>query len=158
MEAAIDWFPSCTTVVTAKCTRCRDGNKDPFPILCVQNDRVQAHSPGARLPLSPSAVAAQSGKFSPRLTTVGRTEQCGIFNAGIDSVWIVEGRFKMPDAFELPWMRLAVVPLMGRERFAGFRRSIVDKLIAFAHGHALGCSRRFASRRAGLEPRLAAII
>jgi hypothetical protein len=64
----------------------------------------------------------------------------------------------MPDAFELPWMRRAVVPLMGRERFAGFRRSIVDKLITFALGHALGCRCRFARRGAGLEPRLAAII
>ena len=71
MEAAIDWLPRCTAVVTAKCARCRDGHKDPFPVLVIQNDRVQAHAASARLPLSPGAVPAQSGKFSPRLTTVG---------------------------------------------------------------------------------------
>jgi hypothetical protein len=64
----------------------------------------------------------------------------------------------MPVAFELPWMRRAVVPLMGRERFAGFRRSIVDKFITFAEGHALGCCRGLANRGTRLEPRLAAII
>src|SRR5256885_2372717 len=86
MEAAIDWFPRCTVVVTAKCTRCRDCYKDPFAIPGIQNDRVQAHAPGAWLPLRAGAVTAQSGKFSPRLTPVGGPEQCGIFDAGIDSV------------------------------------------------------------------------
>jgi hypothetical protein len=64
----------------------------------------------------------------------------------------------MPNSFELPWMRLAVVPLVGCERFAGFGRSIVDKLITFAQWHALGRCGRFASRSARLEPGFAAIV
>src|SRR5215212_8839061 len=64
----------------------------------------------------------------------------------------------MPDSFELPWMWSAVVPLMGRERFTGFSRSVIHKLIALAHRHPFGRGNRKTRRRSRLEPRLAAVV
>src|ERR1044072_2948635 len=64
----------------------------------------------------------------------------------------------MPDAFELPWMRSAVIKLMRRERFAGFIRGVVNKLIALALRHSLGRGRRFTGWRSRLEPRQAAVV
>ena len=81
-------------------------------IAGIDQDRVQAHSAGARLPVWPRAVAAQSGQLLPRLSAVGRAEQGGVFNAGVDRVRIGQRRFEMPDALELPGMRRAVVPLV----------------------------------------------
>src|ERR1700738_2640358 len=94
----------------------------------------------------------------PVLTTVGRTEQRGVFHSGVDGVGIGERRLEMPDALELPGLLLAVVELMRGERLAGFFGGVVGKLVAVAFGH---CSRRrsgFAGRRAGLMPGLAAVI
>ena len=87
---------------------------------------MQAHSAGARLPLGPRAVAAEAGEFLPRKAAVAGMEQGGVFHAGIDGIGIGERRFEMPDAFELPGMRRAVVPLVR----AG--DALVDELVA--HG------------------------
>ena len=57
-------------------------------------------------------MAAQPGELLPRLSAVGRAEQGGVFNAGVDRVRIGQRRFEMPDALELPGMRRAVVPLV----------------------------------------------
>src|SRR5919106_6444942 len=94
----------------------------------------------------------------PCLPAVGRTEQGGIFNAGVDCVRIGERWLEMPDALELPGARRAVVELVRGERFAGFGRCVVDKLVAFALGHALRGGGRLAGRCAGLIPCLAAVI
>src|SRR5262245_23829815 len=64
----------------------------------------------------------------------------------------------MPDSFELPWMRSAVVKLMRGERFAGFFRRVIDKLIALTHRHSVRSGRGLAGRSSRLEPRLAAVI
>src|SRR6185369_10919921 len=64
----------------------------------------------------------------------------------------------MPHALELPRMWSAVIKLVRRERLAGFLRRVVNKFIAFAHRHSVGCGRRRAGGRSGLEPGLAAII
>src|SRR5215212_1940489 len=64
----------------------------------------------------------------------------------------------MPDTFELPWMRSAVIKLMRRERFTGFVRRVVNKFIALPFRHSVGRSRRRAAGRSGLEPGLAAVI
>src|SRR4051812_42754150 len=61
----------------------------------------------------------------------------------------------MPDAFEFPRMLRAVVPLM-RCQWSGFR--VVREFVALRLGHALGRGRRFAGRRAGLEPSFAAVV
>src|SRR5438874_12586976 len=55
-------------------------------------------------------------------------------------------------------MLCAVVPLMGGERFAGFRRSVVHKFVALAFGHTAGAGGRFAWRDSGLNPGFAAIV
>src|SRR5215217_3111241 len=52
----------------------------------------------------------------------------------------------------------AVVPLMCRERFTGFSRSVIHKLIALTGRHPFGRGNRQTGRRSGLEPRLAAIV
>ena len=93
-------------------------------IARIENDRVQAHPAGARLPVGPGAVAAQSGEFLPGLPAVGRAEQGGVFHPGVDRVRIGERRFEMPDALELPGVRRAVVPLVR----AG--DAVVDELVA----------------------------
>src|SRR5438876_6236835 len=64
----------------------------------------------------------------------------------------------MPDALEHPRFLRAVVPLMGRERFAGLRRDIVDELVAFAHRPALRSGGRLAGEGGRLLPGLAAVI
>src|SRR5215213_7658557 len=80
VQPLIDWFPRRAAVVTAKRTRRRDGNKDSLLIPRVQQNTVQAHAAGARLPLRSRAVAAQTRKFLPGLTAVVRAKQGGIFN------------------------------------------------------------------------------
>ena len=84
---------------------------------------MQAHAAGAGLPMRPGAVAAQAGKLVPCFSAVGRAEQGGVFNAGIDGVGIGERRFEVPDALEFPGMGRAVVPLVG----AGV--AFVDELV-----------------------------
>ena len=115
---------------------------------------MQAHPAGARLPLGPGAVAAQSGEFVPRLGAVGGAEYRGVFHPGVDGVRIGQRRFEMPDALELPRVLRAVVPLVSGEGFAGFGRSVVDEFVALARGHFAGHDRHFTS---GRLPRLAAV-
>ena len=57
-------------------------------------------------------MAAQSGELFPRLSAVGRAEQGGVFDAGVDGVRIGQRWFEMPDSLELPGVRRAVVPLV----------------------------------------------
>src|SRR6185503_4510911 len=64
----------------------------------------------------------------------------------------------MPNSFELPWMWSAVIKLMGRERFAGFFRRVVNKFVALAHRHSIGRGSRRTGGRARLEPRFAAVV
>jgi hypothetical protein len=58
-------------------------------------------------------VLAEAGQFVPRFGAVGGTEECGVFDSGIDCIHIRERGFEMPNALELPWVGSAVVPLMG---------------------------------------------
>src|SRR5437879_13798738 len=60
----------------------------------------------------------------------------------------------MPHALELPGVLGAVVPLVRGERFARWRRGVVDELVALAFGHLAGRRRHAA---AGRLPRLAAV-
>src|SRR5690606_12266040 len=79
---------------------------------------------------------------------------------------IVRRRLEMPHALELPRMLRAVVPLMCRQRPAGLGRGVVDEPVALALGHhelaGLGIDARILdpvlARRAGLLPRLAAVV
>src|SRR6266446_1320820 len=64
----------------------------------------------------------------------------------------------MPDAFKLPRMLRAVVPLMSCYRFAGFRGGVVNEFVALGFGHAVGSGGRLARGCARLYPSLAAVI
>src|SRR5689334_15645857 len=74
VQPLIDRFPRGAAVITAKRTGGGDSYIDPFAIRRVENDCVQAHAARAWLPLRSSPMAAQSGKFVPGLSAVGRTE------------------------------------------------------------------------------------
>ena len=154
LQPAVDRLPRLAAVVGAEGARGRDGDEDPAGVARIEKDRVQAQPAGARLPLGPGAVAAQSGEFLPRLPAVGRAEQGGVFHPGVDGVRIGQRGFEMPDALELPGVLRAVVPLVRGEGFAGFRRSVVDEFVALAGRHAAGRGRHLAS---GRLPRLAAV-
>ena len=112
LQAAVDRPPRLAGVVGPEGARRRDGDEDPVGVARVEQDRVQAHPTGARLPARSRAVAAQPGKLLPRLPAVGRAEQGGVFDPGVDRVRIGQRRFEMPDALELPGVRRAVVPLV----------------------------------------------
>ena len=124
LQAAVDRPPRLAAVVGPERARRRDGDEDPPGIARIQQDRVQAHPARARLPVRARAVAAQPGKLLPRLAAVGRAEQGGVFDAGVDRVRIGQRRLEMPDALELPGVRRAVVPLVR----AG--DAVVDELVA----------------------------
>ena len=103
-------------------------------------------------------AAAQAGQLVPGLAAVGGAEQRGVLHAGVDGVGVGQRRLQVPDALELPGVLRAVVPLVRRERLAGFRRRVVDELVALALGHAVRRRGRFAGRRPRLMPRLAAVV
>ena len=112
MQAAIDRLPSLAAVIGAKRASRGDRDKDSLWVTWIENDRVQTHSTGARRPGRACAVAAQAGKLLPVLPAVSRAKQRGVFDAGVNRVDIGKRRFEMPDAFELPRVRRAVVPLV----------------------------------------------
>src|SRR5439155_21426639 len=94
--------------------------KHAMRIVRIEQDRVQAHAAGARLPRWPGAVLAQPRQLLPARATVGRAKQRGVLNAGVHRVGIRERWFEMPDALELPRLQAAVVPLVrARDAFVG---------------------------------------
>src|ERR1043166_3852433 len=64
----------------------------------------------------------------------------------------------MPNSLELPRMWSAVIKLVRRKRFARFRRSVVNELVALTHRRAFRRDGWQAGWRSGLEPRFAAIV
>src|SRR2546426_6498633 len=64
----------------------------------------------------------------------------------------------MPDPLEFPWTLRAVIPLVGRQRFSGFRGCVVYELVALSLRHAVGSRGRFPRRCSWLVPSLAAVI
>src|SRR5438552_3460134 len=100
-------------------------------------------------------MAPQAGQLAPALASVGRAEEGGVLDAGVHRVRIIERGLEMPDALEDPGLLDAVVELVGHERFAGFRRVVVDEPVAFARRHAAGPGRNSA---AGGVPGLASVI
>src|SRR5207302_1182977 len=73
-------------------------------------------------------------------------------------VRIGQRRLHVPDALERPGVLCAVVPLVRRERLAGFRTRVVDELVALALGKALRSRGRLVGRRPRLVPGLAAVV
>src|SRR5687767_7187658 len=64
----------------------------------------------------------------------------------------------MPHSFELPRMWSAVIKLVRRKWFAGFGGGVINKLVAFAHGHTFRRHDRRTRWRSGLQPRLATVV
>src|SRR5690606_16430629 len=89
------------------------------------------------------------------LAAVGGFEQRGILDAGVHGIRILRRTLEVPHALELPWMRRAVVPEVRRQRRV---RRVVREDVAFGDREALRRNDRFAGRRAGAGPGLAAIV
>src|ERR1019366_8168932 len=89
-QPAVDRLPSRASVVGAEGARRRDGYVHPPRITGIKNDGVQAHAARSRLPFGTGAVPAQAGEFLPVLATVGRAEDGGIFDAGVNRARIGE--------------------------------------------------------------------
>src|SRR5271157_4473839 len=147
IESLVDRLPRLAAVVSAEGARSRNGDEDPLGVAGIQNDGVQAHPARARLPVRSRAVATQSGELVPRLRTIGGTEYRRVFHPGINCVGIGERRLEVPHPLELPGMLGAIVKLMGGERLACFRRSVVNELVAYAAGELAWLGQRFASGR-----------
>ena len=124
VQPLVDRLPGLAAVVGAEGAGGRDGDEDPLRVAGIEEDGVQAHAAGARLPVGTGAVAAQAGQLLPGLAAVGRAEERRVFDAGVDRVGIGQRRLEMPDPLELPRMRRAVVPLVR----AG--NAVVDELVA----------------------------
>src|SRR5690606_20756994 len=120
MQSAIYRLPGLSTVICAESACSGDRDEHPLRIDGIKKYRMEAHTTRAGLPLRSRHVAAEAGKFFPRLSAVGRLEQCRILCAGIHSVRIIKGGFQVPYAFEFPRMLRAVVPLMRRQGLTRF--------------------------------------
>src|SRR5882762_6520870 len=75
--------------------------------------------------MGPGAVAAESGKLQPRLSSIGCAKDRGVFHPGVNGIRIAERWFKVPDPLELPRVRRAVVPLVS----AG--NAVVNKFVTY---------------------------
>ncbi len=139
VEAAVDGLPRLAAVVAPESARGRDGDEDAVGVNRVENDGVEAEAAAASLPDAGCVVLAQAGQFLPRLPAVAGAEDGRVFDAGVDRVWVVERRLKVPDAFEVPRVRRVVVPLVcarpadvgelvadGRPRLAAVVRAMDD--------------------------------
>src|SRR5580698_4070512 len=153
IESTVDRLSGFAGVVGTEGSRCRDGDKDSVRVAGIENDRMQAHSARAGLPLRAGTVAAQAGEFLPTLAAVGRAKQGSIFDAGVNLIWIGERRFQVPHPLELPRMLGAVIPLMSGERIGG---GVVGEFVA----RALRRTRRgrLSGGRSRLMPGLAAVV
>src|ERR1700675_58995 len=126
IQTTVDRLPAFATIVGTKGSRCRNRNVDALGIAGIENDCVQTHTTGARLPLWAGAMTAQSGEFRPVLSAISRAEEGGVFHACVNRIGVLERRLQMPNALELPRMLRPVIPLMSGERLAAFIRRIVD--------------------------------
>src|SRR3954469_6441208 len=124
VETFRDRLPRRAAIIGAECAGGRNRDIQPIVALGIDEDGVQAEAARTRRPLRAGAVAAQRGELGPARAAVARFEQRGILDPGVHRVWIRQRRLEMPHALELPWVRRAVVPLVGA------RDSLVEKLVA----------------------------
>src|SRR5580704_8426431 len=141
LQSAVDRFPGFTGIIGSEGARRRDRDEYSVRMIRIQKYGVQAHATSAWLPARSRTVAAQSGKFVPRLRTVSRTEQRCVLNTGIDCIWVCERWFEMPYALEFPGMLRPVIPLVRGERLAVLGRSVVHEFVALARRHPVRCCR-----------------
>jgi hypothetical protein len=123
-QAAVHRPPRLGVVVAAEHAGGGDRDEEPSGMDGIEDDRMQAHPAGARLPGLRRLVRAQPGQLLPGLPAVARFEQRGVLDASVDRVGIDCGRLQMPHASELPRVRRAVVPEMCA------CRAVVDEFVA----------------------------
>src|SRR5690242_6309143 len=111
-ESSIVRLPRFSAIIGAKCSRRRNRNVNPLWIRWVENHRVQTHSACAWLPTRSGSTPAQARQLMPASRAIGRKEERGIFNAGVEGVGVRARRFQPPHALEFPRMLRAVLPLM----------------------------------------------
>ena len=112
LKSPVHGTPGLASVIGTEHARSGNSDEDAVRIARVDNDRVQAHPAGPRLPGRPRPVAADAGQLVPVPAAIGRAEQCRVLDAGKYGVGIGQGRFEMPDSCELPRVRRPVVPLV----------------------------------------------
>ena len=71
MQTAVDRLPGIAAIVGTESPSGGDRDEHPFSIGRIEQNCVQAHSAGTRLPLRSGLVVAQSGKLLPILSAVG---------------------------------------------------------------------------------------
>src|SRR2546421_2816288 len=81
VQATVDRLPDLAGVVGAEGARGRDGDVHPTRVRRIEQDRVEAHPAGARLPFGSGAVAAQTGELLPRRAAVARAKQGGVLRS-----------------------------------------------------------------------------
>ncbi len=101
--------PRPAAVVGAEHARGRDRDVHALVACRVDEDRVQAHAAGARLPLVGRRPLAQARHLLPGLARVLRDEQRRVLDAGVHRVGVAERGLDVPHALERPRLRRAVV-------------------------------------------------
>src|SRR5512133_2434267 len=108
----VDRLPATATVGGPEGTSGRDGDVEPLWVGRMLQDRVQAHTAGAGLPLRAGVVVAQARKLGPLVTSVGGFKQSRVLDTGVERLGVVQRGLQMPDAGEVPGPQRAVIPLM----------------------------------------------
>src|ERR1700692_4120432 len=85
-QPVIDRLPAFSAVIGAKRAGGRDGDEDSLRIARIEKNGMQGNPARSRLPARPGVAAAKSWQFLPCLPAVGRAEQCGILDPGVDRV------------------------------------------------------------------------
>ncbi|MEA3148544.1 MAG: hypothetical protein QOI53_4199, partial [Verrucomicrobiota bacterium] len=111
-QPSICRLPGLASVICSEYAGRRDSDENSLWPVGVQNDGVQPHAARARLP-EMALGAPHSSKFLPSAPAVRRLEEGSVLRSSVNGVWVGERRLKMPDAFELPGVLCAVVPLVG---------------------------------------------
>src|SRR6187402_114065 len=111
-EAAVDRLPGLASIVRAEGARGGDGNEDALRICGIDEDGVETHAAGARLPGRARAMVAQAGELAPGVAAIlGVKERC-VLRTGVKCLRAGERWLQVPDTLELPRVRRAVVPLV----------------------------------------------
>ena len=86
-QAFVCRLPCLAGVVAPECAGSRNGHKDSIRVGPVQDNSVQAHAAGTRLP-ELALGAPQSCQFLPRCSAVRGLEQRRVLRAGIDRIGV----------------------------------------------------------------------
>src|SRR5579875_2340798 len=131
IQSLIDGPPGFAPIIAAKRTSGRNRHiHTPF-LLRIEKDRVQTHSTCSWLPMGPRAVTAQPGKLLPALASVRCAKDRRVLHPRVNRIWVRKRRLKMPDPFEFPRMRRAVIPLVCT-RLALIDESVINGLPGLA--------------------------